>query len=92
MLLIDVNILVYAHREDANEHESILSWLSNVVNGERAYGIADIVLSGFLRIVTHPRIFDSPSNIGDALAFAKQVRQQPNCIRVSPGPPALDDI
>ncbi len=76
---------MYAHREDTNEHEAILSWVSDVVNGERAYGITDIVLSGFIRIFTHPRVFDAPSNFDDALAFANQIRQQPSCIRVSPG-------
>ena len=86
MLLIDVNVLVYAHREDASNHRAFISWLSDVANGERAYGISDIVLSGFIRIVTHPRVFDPPSSISDALAFANQVRQQPNCIQVSPGP------
>ncbi|GMQ79174.1 MAG: type II toxin-antitoxin system VapC family toxin [Anaerolineae bacterium] len=86
MLLIDVNVLVYAHRADAIGHEAFHQWLSDVINGDRAYGISDLVLSGFLRIVTHPRLFNPPSNISDALTFANQVRQRPNCIRVTPGP------
>jgi hypothetical protein len=86
MLLIDVNVLVYAHRADAIGHEAFFQWLSDVINGDQAYGISDLVLSGFLRIVTHPRVFNPPSNISDALTFANQVRQQPNCIRVAPGP------
>jgi uncharacterized protein len=43
------------------------------------------VLSGFLRVVTHPRVFDPPSGLDEALAFAEQVRQQPNAVVLSPG-------
>jgi len=47
--------------------------------------MADLVLSGFLRIVTHPRIFDPPSLLKDALAFVEEVLDQPHCVRVQPG-------
>lgn len=85
MLLPDVNVLVGAYREDAPDHGRLKRWLEDVVNGEEAYGIADLVCSGFLRIVTHSRVFDPPSPIGHALAFVEQVRSQPNCVVVAPG-------
>jgi toxin-antitoxin system PIN domain toxin len=44
------------------------------------------VLSGFLRIVTHPRIFDPPTPIEPALQFAEALRSQPTSIVVAPGP------
>lgn len=86
MMLFDVNVLVYAHRADAPDHGRYRSWLEEIINGELAYGVSDIVLSGFLRIVTHSRVFDPPSRLIDALAFANQVRQQPNAILLEPGP------
>jgi toxin-antitoxin system PIN domain toxin len=85
MILPDVNVLVYAHRADAPNHVDYHRWLGAVINSDQAYGLSDIVLSGFLRIVTHPRIFDPPSNIAEALGFVNQVRDQPNCVPVSPG-------
>lgn len=85
MILPDVNVLVYAHRADASNHAAYRRWLEDVINGDQAYGMADIVLSGFLRVVTHPRIFDPPSDLAAALAFANQVRNQPNCIPLNPG-------
>lgn len=85
MLLFDVNVLVYAHRADAPGHEAFLSWLEGIVNSDQAYGLSDLVLSGFLRIVTHPRVFNPPSDILAALEFANQLRDQPNCVRVTPG-------
>lgn len=86
MILPDVNILVYAHREDTQNHPAYRLWLEGVLNGDQAYGIADIVLSGFLRVVTHPRMFNPPSTIEQALTFAKEVRNRPNCVVIRPGP------
>ena len=57
----------------------------DLVNGDRAFGVPDMVLSGFLRIVTHPRIFKAPSSIDDALAFADQLRQSSAYVPTSPG-------
>ncbi len=85
MLLPDVNILVYAYREDAPGHQRFREWLQDLVNGNEAYGISDLVCSGFLRVVTHPSIFNPPSPITDALAFIEQVRGQSNCVVFAPG-------
>ena len=86
MMLLDVNILVNAHRKDAPHHALLRGWLEDLINGDQVYGIADIVLSGFLRVVTHTTIFNPPSGMSDALAFCKEVRDQPHCVHISPGP------
>jgi hypothetical protein len=86
MILIDVNVLVYAHRADAPNHSPMREWLENVINGNQAYGISELVLSGFVRVVTHPSIFNPPSSIESALQFCSEVYEQPHCVHVSPGP------
>ena len=86
MILIDVNVLVYAHREDAVDHPRYRQWLEEIIRSGQPYGLSDHVLSGFLRIVTHPRIFDPPSPLRPALDFARQVREQPNRQAILPGP------
>lgn len=86
MVLLDVNVLVYAHREDAPNHRAYLAWLKDLVNSDQAHGLADPVLSGFLRVVTHPKVFNPPSLMSNALAFAQELRQQPNCAVIAPGP------
>ena len=86
MVLPDVNVLVYAHRADAPGHTAYRQWLGQVIQSDLAYGMCDLVLSGFLRVVTHPRIFSPPSSLADALAFVEEVRSQPNCVIVEPGP------
>ena len=86
MILPDVNVLVYAHREDAADHRRYREWLEQAVSSDAAYGLSELVLSGFLRIVTHPRVFTSPSPLDDATAFCEQLRDRSNRVAIAPGP------
>jgi toxin-antitoxin system PIN domain toxin len=85
VLLIDVNVIVYAHREDAVDHPRYRQWLTGLIGGDAAYGLADLVLSGFVRVVTHPRVFRDPSPLEVALAFVSEIRDRPHRIPVEPG-------
>lgn len=85
MILMDVNVLVYAFRKDVASHDRYRAWVHAVVNEPSAYGVADPVLSGFMRVVTHPKVFNTPSSWSEAVAFADALRHQPNCRRIAPG-------
>jgi toxin-antitoxin system PIN domain toxin len=85
MRCVDVNVLVYAHRSDVPEHEAHRAWLDRARIAREPLGLADIVSSGFLRIVTHPRIFVDPTPIADALAFITALRATPSVVNVGPG-------
>jgi toxin-antitoxin system PIN domain toxin len=85
VILPDVNVLVYAYRQDSARHASYRRWLEDVLDGPEAYGVADLVLAGFLRVVTHPQVFSPPSPIGHAIQFAEALRGHPNCVHVVPG-------
>lgn len=85
MVLPDVNVLVYAHREDSVHHSGCRDWVENIINGQESYGISELVLSGFVRVATHPKVFTKPSPLADALAFTEQLRGRPNCVPVVPG-------
>jgi uncharacterized protein len=86
MVLIDVNVLVYAHRPDSANHPAFRRWLEDTVNSDQAYGVAELVLSAFIRIMTHPRIFAVPTPLETALRYASELRGMPNCVVVAPGP------
>jgi len=85
MVLPDVNVLVYAHREDAPNHVRYRDWLHATINAPQSFGMSDLVLSGFLRVVTHPRVFAVPTPIERALAFAEVVRSAVSAVAVTPG-------
>jgi len=84
MILLDVNVLVAAYREDAPRHAPVRAWLEELVYSDRAFAVSDFVLSGFLRVVTHPRVFTPPTPLERALEFAEALRSQPNCMLLAP--------
>jgi len=85
MILPDVNVLVYAYREEAPHHEAVRDWLNGVVTSGVGYGMAEIVLSGFVRVVTSPRIFTKAAPIELALAFTRSLLESEQCEQVRPG-------
>ena len=86
MILPDVNVLVLAHRADQPEHAAVLAWLTREVESERPFALADLAIAGFLRIVTHPRIYATPTPLATAVAFVDELVAQPTCVPVSAGP------
>lgn len=55
------------------------------MEAEQPYGLADLVLSGFIRVVTHPKVFVHPTPLADAIAFCEALRSQPNATLLVPG-------
>jgi toxin-antitoxin system PIN domain toxin len=82
----DVNVLVNAHREGADEHARYAEWLSGLVTGAAPFALSELVLHGFLRVITNPRIFPEPASIEAALQFVDEIVAQPGCRLVRPGP------
>jgi uncharacterized protein len=85
VILLDVNVLVYAHREDAPNHSAYRVWLETWLSSSEPCGISDLVLSGCLRIVTHPKVFNPPTPLTDAFLFIDQLRNHPSVRIVNPG-------
>lgn len=85
MRLVDVNVLVYAFRADAPDHAAYRGWLEALLASDEAYAVSDQVLAGFLRVVTHPKVFHPPAPLDAAVAFVAAFRGQPNAVLVAPG-------
>ncbi|WP_455353484.1 TA system VapC family ribonuclease toxin [Streptomyces sp. SYSU K217416] len=86
MILCDVNVLVYAFRKDVDQHEAYRTWLTDRLNGDEPVAVSSLVASGFLRIVTHPRIYPDPAPTSIALDFLDTVRRSPAAAPLSEGP------
>jgi toxin-antitoxin system PIN domain toxin len=84
MDLLDVNVLVNAFRRDAPDHPAFAKYVQGLVNASEPFAIPSLSFSALLRIVTHPRIFDPPNAIEDALKFVEQLRTQPHCLTIVP--------
>lgn len=85
MVLVDVNVLVYALREDAAEHPRYREWLETLVNSDQRFGLSTVVLSGVARVATHPAIFARPTPIAEVLDYLNDLVNAPLCTLVQPG-------
>jgi hypothetical protein len=66
MILVDGNLLVYAHVRTFAQHERARAWLDAQLSGGTRVGLPWSSLLGFLRIVTNPRIFQHPEPMSRA--------------------------
>jgi toxin-antitoxin system PIN domain toxin len=86
MMLVDTNVMIYAHRRDAKRHPEYRDWLQAMINGPEPYAVADFAVTGMVRVVTDRRIYrEETTTIRDALAFASKIRDQPHATVVDPG-------
>jgi uncharacterized protein len=86
MMLVDTNILIYAHRRDAVGHPEYRDWVQAMINGPEPYAVSDFAVAGMVRVVTDKRFYHEwASTIDEALAFADEIRNQPHAQVIDPG-------
>ncbi len=85
MKIFDVNILIYAHREDQKHHSFYRNWLEATVSSGETFGLTTLVAMGFVRIVTNPRFPYGPTPLAQALAVIDALSGFDNCHWISPG-------
>jgi hypothetical protein len=81
----DVNVLIYAFRDDSMRHAEYRDWLKSVRDGQSAYAICPQVLAAVVRIVTNPRIHKRPSHLENVLFFCDALLAPGHCQIISPG-------
>ena len=80
----DVNVLVAAHRADAPHHDLARAWLEDTLSQGFTVGLSEAVVTGFVRVVTHPRIFLDPTPLPVALEQVDRLWRHDRVIRVAP--------
>jgi uncharacterized protein len=85
MILPDVNVLIYAFRQDVPQHSICRPWLNSLVEGDTRFGVSPLTLGALVRITTNPRAYREPSTIEEAFAFCENLLGQPHCQTVEPG-------
>lgn len=85
MIAIDTNVLVYAHRGETDLHSAALARLRELSEGVEPWALPVPCVSEFFRVVTHPRVFNPPSKLSEAAAFARSVLDAPSCRLLRPG-------
>ena len=67
MIALDTNILVYAHRKDSSFHQVAKDRVATLAEGRSVWAIPWPCLHEFAAVVTHPRIYDPPTPLENAL-------------------------
>jgi toxin-antitoxin system PIN domain toxin len=85
LILADANLLIYAYRAESPTHAASRRWLEDALAGSEFVRFAWLTLWAFLRISTHPRVFEYPLTFADAHAAVASWLAQPICGIVEPG-------
>jgi len=81
--LVDLNVLLYAVNRDAPNHATVHRWWEAALGGEEPVGLSWLVLLGFLRLATNPKVFPKPLSVDDALGRVDAWLAHPNAKLVS---------
>jgi hypothetical protein len=85
VIAIDTNILVYAHRAEMPKHKKALSRIVTLAEGTAPWALPVFVVGEFLRVITHPRVFDPPHSIDEAALAVERLLDSPSVRVLSPG-------
>jgi toxin-antitoxin system PIN domain toxin len=84
VIAVDTNVLVYAHREELPQHRRARAKLVELAEAPARWAIPVFCLGEFLRVVTHPRLFDPPHELDDACEALARVLRSPSLVVLTP--------
>ena len=80
MIALDTNVLVAAHRRDAERHDRAAAAVRTLAESEGPWALPWACLHEFLAIVTHALIFQPPSTLDEALAQVDMWLESPTLV------------
>ena len=85
MIVLDINLLIYAHNDQSPYHEIARQWWENVINGSEPVGIPWVVSTGFIRIMANPRTVAAPMSTAEAARYVQEWFQRDHIKPINPG-------
>jgi toxin-antitoxin system PIN domain toxin len=92
VIALDTNILVYARREEAPHHRDARALLTRLAEGAVPWAIPWPCVYEFLRVVTHPRVFDPPTDLDVAVDDLDSLLASPSLLLLGEGPAHLGHL
>lgn len=80
MIAVDTNILVYAHREDAQWHQQAYARISELAEGRMPWAIPWPCVHEFLAIATHLKIYSPPTPLRVAIDQVESWLESPSLV------------
>jgi toxin-antitoxin system PIN domain toxin len=85
VIVLDVNVVLAAHRDAHPHHLVARGWLEEVLASGESFGVPSSVWASFLRLATNRKVFSPPTSLADGFAFVRQVQAQQGYVAVEPG-------
>jgi len=92
MIVPDVNLLVYAYDSNSPSHLAAAKWWKGCMSGAEEIGLATVVVFGFVRLVTNPRIFQHPFTAKEAAHRVESWLARPRVRIIDPSPHHVADV
>lgn len=86
MIAVDTNVLVYADRTELSHHEAALRALRTLAEGDAAWALPVFCIAEFVRVVSHPKLFDPPTPPAEAVESLESLFASPSLRVLHPGP------
>lgn len=90
MIAPDVNVLLYALREESDRHTEYREWLETSLNGAEPVALFEPILAAVLRIGTHPGVYRTPTPAAAMNGFIDGCLEGPAAIRLRADQQHLD--
>jgi toxin-antitoxin system PIN domain toxin len=74
LILLDVNLLVRAHRPEFASSGNTLAWLEQALVGDEPVAVWDAILISSFRVLTHPKLVREIDAPVKAIQFLQEVR------------------
>ncbi|MEO5716425.1 MAG: TA system VapC family ribonuclease toxin [Luteolibacter sp.] len=71
MILPDANLLLYAYDQSSPFHPKAAVWCEKIMSSSSPVILLPVVVFGFVRISTHPRIFTDPLSVAEASSHVR---------------------
>lgn len=78
MILVDLTILLSAVNTRAPRHKAARTWWEDLLNGTEDVGLSWLVVLGFIRLTTHPKVMPEPLLLADAVSIVDGWLARPN--------------
>jgi len=85
MILLDVNVLLYAYDARAEEHAKARQWLEDAFAERQPLCLAWVTILAYLRISTNPRSQANPLSVSEAVANVNEWLAYPSVAILNPG-------
>lgn len=86
MIAVDTNVLIHAHREESPKHIAAHAQVVALAESPSRWGIPVFCIGEFIRVLTHPRLFDPPYTAREACAALTRLLESPSLSVLCPGP------